>query len=208
MPAYKIMTIPRNSNRIKIETQILDNVDDYNAFFEWYDLEYLFLESNFNERLWDKTILKTNSYLDFTSMHLKELIRLRFLKEWPATLKNQLVNKSGYELLLEIIKNQKNTSTINDVNLKILKSLKDNKLSKSDFTSWKGEDLIFDFYKLRNADQLAFHDIPKKRLEAYKLLIRYLSQTKDEELKEFKLFAKIFQKQMIGEPAVDFYIDY
>ena len=45
-----------------------------------------------------------------------------------------------------------------------------NGMSLIDFAEWNGEELAIDFYRLRNADELAFRDIEPSRLPQYKLL--------------------------------------
>ncbi len=58
-------------------------------------------------------------------------------------------------------------------------------LSLADFAEWSGELLATDFYRLRNADELAFRDIGETQLRQYELLSRELSEfdgTVDSEL--------------------------
>ncbi len=40
----------------------------------------------------------------------------------------------------------------------------------NDFAKWNGFDLAVDFYRLRNADELALQDIPVERLNQYRFL--------------------------------------
>ena len=76
-----------------------------------------------------------------------------------------------------------------------------------DFRSWSGLDFINDFYRLRNADQLALSDIDNKRMTCYQLLIDYLlAQPVSKNFKELWLFASIFKKQLGGDSAGDFEI--
>ena len=54
-----------------------------------------------------------------------------------------------------------------------------------EFAAWNGEELATDFYRLRNADELAFRDIEEAQLLQYELLSRELSEfagTVDSEL--------------------------
>lgn len=46
-----------------------------------------------------------------------------------------------------------------------------------DFAAWNGFDLAVDFYRLRNADELALRDISAARLREYQLLTRTLAQS-------------------------------
>ena len=52
----------------------------------------------------------------------------------------------------------------------------DHGLELRDFAQWNGTELALDFYRLRNADELAFRDIDATRLPQYKLLSEELSQ--------------------------------
>ncbi len=49
-------------------------------------------------------------------------------------------------------------------------------LTLAHFALWSGQDLAEDFYRLRNADELAFRDIDSDRLVQYKLLSETLSE--------------------------------
>ncbi|MDR9829950.1 metallophosphoesterase [Vibrio sp. FNV 38] len=49
-------------------------------------------------------------------------------------------------------------------------------LTLAHFALWNGEDLALDFYRLRNADELAFRDIDPDRLPQYRVLSEALSE--------------------------------
>lgn len=49
-------------------------------------------------------------------------------------------------------------------------------MTLDDFAAWNGFDLAVDFYRLRNADELALRDISAARLRQYQLLTRTLAQ--------------------------------
>ncbi|WP_419213977.1 metallophosphoesterase [Maribacter sp. X9] len=211
-PGYKIMTIKENEG-ISIETIALDSVPNFTTFFDLYKMEHGFLESNFSEGLWDASILTSETYIEFANTHLKELVRLRFLpSDWPNGLKEQFVNISGWQLLIRAYSKNGNGDEPISLKLsenKILKLLKKNQLTKSDFESWSGQDLIFDFYRFRNADQLALKDVEQKRLRAYKFLFNALMENiENTSLIQLQQFVRIFQKQMNGDPAIDFNIAY
>src|SRR6185436_9765320 len=126
-------------------------------------------------------------YEDFTQWHLKELVRLRFLPEdFPTTFLASFVNLSGKDLL-EINKNsseiEKELSTIN--------------LALENFESWKGRDMIFDFYRLKHADELAAPEIGLNRLKQYEIVCKQLEKSSDEKM---VLWAKIFLKTMNSQP--------
>lgn len=50
-------------------------------------------------------------------------------------------------------------------------------MTLDDFAAWNGFDLAVDFYRLRNADELALRDISAARLRQYQLLTRTLAQS-------------------------------
>lgn len=77
--------------------------------------------------------------------------------------------------------------------------LKENSLRLQDFRAWNGNDLIYDFYRIRSADTLAFSDIGKERIKQYRTLVKEKDSNQENEyLKELKLFFEIFSKLMKG----------
>ncbi|MBB4804525.1 3',5'-cyclic AMP phosphodiesterase CpdA [Flavobacterium nitrogenifigens] len=193
MPAYKILTIHSNSE-FEVETIVIGKVDKFDSLFPFYEEEYAYLQSIKDDHIWNKEILNAKNYKEFTNWHLKELVRLRFLPEdFPADLLKSIEKISGKDLL-EL---NKNTSEIN-------KDLKANSLTLSDFESWTGFDMIFDFYRLKSADELAFSEIGKERLKQYELICKYFKKSNDPKL---VLWAEIFWKTMNGEPSDHFKID-
>ncbi|MCA1919012.1 MAG: metallophosphoesterase, partial [Flavobacterium piscis] len=193
MPAYKILTIYSDSE-FEVETIVIGKVPNFNSLFPFYEEEYAHLQNSKNEHIWNKEILKAKDYAAFTNWHLKELVRLRFLPEdFPADFLKSIVNLSGKDLL----KMNKKTSEIDqDLNL--------NSLDVSDFESWTGFDMIFDFYRLKSADELAFSEIGNKRLRQYELVCSQLNKSNDPKL---VLWAQIVLKTMNGEPSDHFKID-
>ena len=193
MPAYKILTIYSDSE-FEVETIVIGKVPNFNSLFPFYEEEYAHLQNSKNEHIWNKEILKAKDYAAFTNWHLKELVRLRFLPEdFPADFLKSIVNLSGKDLL----KMNKKTSEI-DQDLKL------NSLDVSDFESWTGFDMIFDFYRLKSADELAFSEIGNKRLRQYELVCSQLNKSNDPKL---VLWAQIVLKTMNGEPSDHFKID-
>lgn len=193
MPAYKILTIHTNSD-LEVETVVIGKVNKFNSLFPFYEQEYAHLKEIKSKDIWNKEILKAKDYEGFTNWHLKELVRLRFLPEdFPAEFLKSIVNLSGKDLLL--INNDKN---------EIDSLLKSNSFAISDFESWTGFDMIFDFYRLKSADELAFSKIGKKRLKQYELICSQLKKSNDPKL---VLWAAIFLKTMNGEPSDHFKID-
>ena len=193
MPAYKILTIHTNSD-LEVETVVIGKVNKFNSLFPFYEQEYAHLKEIKSKDIWNNEILKAKDYEDFTNWHLKELVRLRFLPEdFPAEFLKSIVNLSGKDLLL-----------INNDKTEIDSLLKSNSFTISDFESWTGFDMIFDFYRLKSADELAFSKIGKKRLKQYELICSQLKKSNDPKL---VLWAAIFLKTMNGEPSDHFKID-
>jgi hypothetical protein len=193
MPAYKILTI-HSASELEVETVVIGKVNKFNSLFPFYEEEYAHLQNSKSDHIWNKEILKAKDYKEFTTWHLKELVRLRFLPEdFPAEFLKSIVNLSGKDLL-EI---NKNASEID-------KELQSNSLAISDFESWTGFDMIFVFYRLKNADELAIPEIGNKRLKQYELVCRQLKKSNDPKL---ILWAQIFLKTMNGEPSDHFKID-
>ncbi len=91
----------------------------------------------------------------------------------------------------------------------------------ADFSEWNGFDLAVDFYRLRNADELALRDISATRLRQYQLLTRVLAEslppsmpalTADSDFETiYRLrFGSIFtviDKYLQGNPSRNFHLD-
>ncbi|APZ47325.1 metallophosphatase [Polaribacter reichenbachii] len=190
IPGYKLLTLKSHSN-FEVETIVIDAVPNFNSLFPLYKQEHEYLSSKNNAVIWNKDVLKAKTYKEFTTWHLEELVRLRFLKsDWPEAFKKVMLNATGKDLLLKAFKNE---AELNKQNLSLVS-----------FENWTGLDMINDFYKLRSADKLAFTDIKKPRLKAYKELCNSLKKSNH---KELKLWATIFLKTMNGKPANHFKID-
>ncbi len=193
IPAYKILTV-KNRNLMEVETVVIDSVPRFKELFPIYEQEYSYLKKVGAKDIWNKDILSATTYHEFTNWHLKELVRLRFLKkDWPAEFRDFLLNATGRELL-----NYTN-STAADSSL---------------FENWTGFDMIFDFYRLRSADKLAIKDIGVDRIKQYQIIIESLIHGKndsnsliDEVQNDFYEFAAIFNHFLNGAPADHFQID-
>ncbi len=221
-PAYKIVEIQKDST-IQVKTIILDSVPDFDEFFALYREEHNFLETLKSENVWDEDVLKSKSYREYTNWHLKELVRLRFLPEdWPNDVKQLFLGLNGEQFLIlsntdeRFSKNDlqditTGTSALahwNEARESVQKKLSKEGLEAKDFKDWTGFDIIYDFYRLRNADKLAVQDIDKDRLKQYQLLLESLENNpKNPNFYELWLFGSIFQKQLHGEPALNFIID-
>ncbi|MBF4485826.1 metallophosphoesterase [Flavobacterium sp. CSZ] len=193
MPGYKILTIHSDSE-LEVQTVVIGKVKKFNSLFAFYKQEYAYLQQSKSDPIWNKEILKAKDYKAFTSWHLKELVRLRFLPEdFPADFLQSILNLSGRDLL-EINKNASELS----------ECLKANALGVCDFELWSGFDMILDFYRLRSAGELAVPEIGKNRLKQYELVCTALKKSNDPKL---ILWAEIFCKTMNGEPSDHFRID-
>ncbi|WP_433831698.1 metallophosphoesterase family protein [Flavobacterium anhuiense] len=225
IPAYKLLTLKKD-NVVDIQTITIDVVPRYNELFDMYKMEYQFLESQNAKDIWNIDILKTKNYHDFTDFHLKELVRLRFLKDdWPSDFANFLLNVSAKDLLvLANIKSDKDFDFIlknkeqfqkewKEAVTKSEQTLAKNKLKESHF-NWTGNDLLIDFYRFRSADELALADVGVERAKQYKVLSElFLEGTKADLSKDtpfqkrMKLFLIIFNKFMHEVPADHFTVD-
>lgn len=192
-PAYKILTIHSNSE-LEVQTVVVDSVPKYNSLFPFYEEEYAHLQNIKSQNIWNKDILKAKDYEGFTQWHLKELVRLRFLPEdFPVAFLASILKLSGKDLL-----------QINKENSAIEKQVSANNLTLQDFETWTGFDMIFDFYRLKNADELAMPEIGSKRLKQYQMVCEQLEKSGNDQL---VLWSKIMLKSMNGQPSNHFKIN-
>ncbi|PJJ09303.1 calcineurin-like phosphoesterase family protein [Flavobacterium sp. 1] len=193
MPAYKILIVHSNSE-VEVETVVVGSVPKFNSLFPFYEEEYAHLQNIKSPNIWNKEILKAKDYEDFTQWHLKELVRLRFLPEdFPVDFLASILKLSGKDLL-----------QINKNALAVDAVLSSNNLTLQDFESWTGFDMIFDFYRLKNADELAIPEIGAKRLKQYQMVCEQLEKSGDGKL---VLWSKIVLKTMNGQPSNHFKIN-
>lgn len=137
-----------------------------------------------HENIWDKNILSSKNYHEFSTWHLKELVRLRFLKsEWPSNFAGFLLSISGEDLLVlsqlnnnlsysEVLEgSKKDTERPSDYRKDALVKAKGAGMEPAQFGKWSGFDLLFDLYRLRSADELALKDIGTDRLSQYRFIL-------------------------------------
>lgn len=195
-PAYKIMNL-ESANLMKVQTQILQNVDRFDEFFDLYRMEHKWLSQKSTSKLWSLEVLEAKDYLDFTHLHLQELVRLRFLKsDWPVEL-GILVNGITQTQLKEWLKSpiDEREELLNSY----LKSIHDK--------NQKGS-LLEDFYLVKNGGDLGVRLIQKARMNTYrKLDKKNLSGNKGTLNRHFSDFLRIFGKLCNGIPSDDFFID-
>ncbi len=225
IPAYKLLTIKKD-NLMDVQTIVIDSVPRFDEFFELYEQEHKYLESMGQEDIWDIDILSSKNYHEFITWHLKELVRLRFLKaEWPSDFAGFLLSLSGEDLLVlsqmnnnlsfeEILKsNKKDAERSLDYRKDALIKVKNIGMEPAQFGKWSGFDLLLDLYRLRSADELALKDIGKERLSQYKLIINsFLNQERallenDPMKRNMIELMSLLKKFLNGAPSDHFEVD-
>ncbi len=195
-PAYKIMNL-ESAKSMEVQTHLLQKVDRFDEFFDLYKIEHQWLSQKTEASRWNLKVLEAVDYLEFTQLHLQELIRLRFLKsDWPSEL-GTLVNGISQSQL------EKWTQTPVENRTEMLTSL----LKSIQSTKQKGE-LMEDFYLIKNGGDLGSSKIPGTRLEFYKSLSKANLKADGDPLStQFSDFLKIFGRICNGQPSDDFFID-
>lgn len=194
-PAYKIIRTSGNPKRMEVETVRLDNVAGFDTFFPLYETEWNFLDSLSYKPIWNRQILQSASYQEFTDWHIRELSRLRFLpREWPGQLQEVFESTSGRELLIFSQINQSislesakaflkghtegmqtaqtplDAQAWKQATMRAETLANDAGIDLTELANWSGGDLSIDFYRLRNAGDLALRDITAARMAHYRLL--------------------------------------
>lgn len=200
VPAYKLMTLHSNKT-VEVETVVLTNVPRFSELFEHYEQEHKTLMRAGADLLWDKRILKSKNYHAFTAGHLQELVRLRLLPgEWPEYFKQAILSINGQELLvLSQLQEgfEVKLNSLGNIDLEELKKspqwqraeiqaqqkTKHAELKFEEFAQWSLFELAVDFYRLRNAGQLALRDISSERLAQYRLLSQLTVELPEKPLK-------------------------
>ncbi|WP_082504611.1 MULTISPECIES: metallophosphoesterase family protein [unclassified Chryseobacterium] len=194
IPAYKILTV-NSQDEFEVETISIKDVPRFDELFPLYEKEFENLKVINSKNIWNKDILKIKNYQDFTLFHLKELVRLRLIQsDWSKYFIEKASKLSGKDLLELSLGNSKNLSKFN---------------TKS-FERWKFEDALLNLYQFQSADELAKKDIPKKRLEQYRILEQNFDnlKTEDKFLNQLKTFFKILEKLSSGDASDHFKIDF
>lgn len=102
--AYKIVKY-KDQDTVDIETVSLNNIARYNELFRYYQTEYDYLQNSSAagdiSKRWNKDILSTKSYGEFTRFYFGELSRLRFMDEyWPCEMKEAATSLDGKQMLI------------------------------------------------------------------------------------------------------------
>lgn len=194
IPGYKILII-QNKNKMQIETVTIDSVPNFKTLFPLYEQEYAYLKSMGSPDIWDKGILESKNYHEFTNWHLKELVRTRFLKkDWPEEFKSFMLKATAQDLF-------------------IFAKVNHSKIEKYKNENWTGFDMIFDFHRMYSADELALKDIGKDRIQQYKMIINsytdYYKKNEKPTASEtsFYEFCSIFKSFLNGAPSDKFIIN-
>lgn len=194
IPGYKILTI-QSKNKMQISTVTIDSVPGFKTLFPLYEQEYAYLQSIKDPDIWDKGILEARNYREFTNWHLKELVRSRFLKkDWPEEFKGFLLKSTAQDLFA-------------------FAKVSHSKQEKFKNENWTGFDMIFDFYRLHSADELAFKDISEERIGQYKIIIdsciaHYKKNTKPTTIEtSFYEFCSIFKSFLNAAPSDNFILN-
>lgn len=205
VPAFKLFYYSESERIAEIETVLLDDVPEFDSFFEHYNMEWEYLNRSNQDNIWNREILNSTSYREFTDWHMKELSRLRFMpREWPDDLRTLLRYAEGDDLhILAQLNLEKNY-------LELVEAISSEDIKLSEFFSlyylkeWEhakivqgqseganfaitGEQLGIDLYRLRNSGSLAYRDIPSQRLNVY----RQMGEV-------FRLNAEQIQKRSTG----------
>jgi len=224
-PAYKLISINGNG-MAEVNSIVVDSVPDFDQFFPLYEQEHDYLRSIGSKDIWNRDILSSKNYNEFINWHLKELVRLRFMKsDWPSDFADFLMNISGDDLLVlsqlnkdesfeKVLKNlQENNQLASAYRKESHQRLLEKGIDPGQYAKWSGFDLLFDLYRLRSADELAYTDIGEDSLGQYAFLISSYLNGKHLNLKDDSIqrrlyeFMNILQKFLNGEPSGHFQVD-
>lgn len=102
--AYKIITY-KDLDTVDVQTVALNAVPRFNELFPYYQVENDYLKGSVLPadvaRRWDRGILDTRSYGEFTRTYFGELSRLRFMDEyWPCEMKEAAMALDGRQMLI------------------------------------------------------------------------------------------------------------
>ncbi|QDH81603.1 metallophosphoesterase [Echinicola soli] len=218
-PAFKVLTFGQPS-KIKVETHRLQEVRGMDEFFPLYTMEHDHLKEQKDTSIWKKDILSAHTYLSYTSHHLKELVRLRFIpSDWPEGHAGQLLSLNGLELaywaLLQNHDDRNEFLTNRSLGSKSLKqltkTLRKQGVERSSLANMSGLELITAFYFIKNGDQLAKKDMDGSNwATAVHLMqtIARLTPGQNEAFAHFMVnFAQIFTAMAEDTPSDHFLID-
>ena len=102
--AYKIINY-KDADTIDVQTVPLNTVARFNELFPYYQVENDYLRGSTAPadvaKRWDRAILDTRSYGEYTRNYFGELSRLRFMDEyWPCEMKEAAMSLNGKQMLI------------------------------------------------------------------------------------------------------------
>jgi 3',5'-cyclic AMP phosphodiesterase CpdA len=102
--AYKIVTY-KDLDTVDVQTVALNNVPRFNELFPYYQVEYDYLKGSSAPgdvaKRWDRAILDTRTYGEYTRHYFGELSRLRFMDEyWPCEMKEAAMALNAKQMLI------------------------------------------------------------------------------------------------------------
>lgn len=102
--AYKILTY-KDLDTVDVQTIPLSDVPRFNELFPYYQVENDYVKGSTAAadvaRRWDRAILDTRTYGDYTRYYFGELSRLRFMDEyWPCEMKEAAMNLNARQMLI------------------------------------------------------------------------------------------------------------
>ena len=191
VPAYKVLTV-HEGDKITVETIELSEVPRFKELFEHYEVEHAYLSGEGSRSTWDRSILDSQSYREFTDAHLRALAVSRYLPEdWYPSFRDALLAMSGLDLLrvigfshddaarscgsLEDCIDAMRSSPWNGTGVRSPgddSGLPQRLVAKMD--TWDGLNPAIDFYRIRAGDRSAWAEIGRNRLCQYRLLARSL----------------------------------
>lgn len=213
VPAFKILRMFAESDTIEVETVTLDSVPGFDTLFSLYEQEWSFLNSIDYEQIWNRDILDSETYFQFTDWHIRELSRLRFLPgEWPKDLRELLTNTTGRHLFVAsfLPHTTRRENSWNTIKQKIDQAMKTGDASTDntdpfqaavrqalettdsagadwyEFGLWNGKTLSTDFYRIRNAGELALKHIPGDRTVHYSIIAEAFRKNNPDALRDSK----------------------
>lgn len=102
--AYKIISY-KDADTVDVQTIPLNSVSRFNELFPYYQVENDYLQGSTLPadvaKRWDRAILDTRSYGEYTRTYFGELSRLRFMDEyWPCEMKEAALGLNGRQMLV------------------------------------------------------------------------------------------------------------
>ena len=191
VPAYKVLTV-HEGDKISVETIELSEVPRFKELFEHYEVEHAFLTAEDSRSTWDRSILDSQSYREFTDAHLRALTVGRYLPEdWYPPFRDALLAMSGLDLLRATGFSHSDAARSCGSFENCIAAMSSSPWNGSgarspgddsglpprlvaEMESWDGLNLAIGFYRIRAGDRSAWAEIGRDRLCQYRLLARSL----------------------------------